>query len=216
MVDDAIELVKLRNNFYRDNYRRVVLALLVVLLINVGLIAIIIYQYQSRPEPRYFATSADGRITPLYSLSRPVVTAAQLREWANKAAMSAFSYNFANYRLALQEASEYFTPRGWRNFQEALRQSGNLQTVLDKKLVVYAVPTGTPEIIDQRVIDDRYTWKVQIPMLVTYQSVQTTLTDSLLVTLSIVRVSSLQAPQGIEIDQYISSPAGTSGAARGV
>lgn len=214
MVEDAVELVKLRNNFYRDNYRRVVMALLVLLLINVGLIAIIIYQYQSRPEPRYFATSADGRITPLYSLRSPVVSAAELREWSAKAASSAFTYNFSNYREALQVASENFTPRGWKDFQEALRKSGNLATVLKQKLVVSAVPTGTPEIIDQRIISSRYTWKIQIPLLVTYQSAGTTLQDPLLVTLSIVRMSALQVPRGIAIDQYISSPAGSAGVVR--
>lgn len=205
MVEDAIELVKLRNNFYRDNYRRVVLALLILMAINFGLVAVIIYQYQSRPEPRYFATSADGRITPLYSRRKPVVTASELREWANEAATAAFTYNFSNYREALQVASEYFTPRGWRNFQEALRQSGNLTTVLKQKLVVSARPTGTPEIIDQRIIDNAYTWKVQIPLLVTYQSVNKTLQDPLVVTLSITRVSALDVPRGIAIDQYIAS-----------
>lgn len=209
MVEDAVELVKLRNNFYRDNYRRVVVALLLLLLMNVGLVAIIIYQYQTRPEPRYFATSTDGRITPLYSLSRPVVSAAELREWATTAAVSAFSYNFANYRKALQEASERFTPRGWTNFQEALRRSGNLETVLKRKFVVSAIPTGTPEIIEQRVIEGRYTWKVRIPLLVTYQSSAATLQDPLEVTLSVVRMSALQVPSGIAIDQYISSPAGS-------
>ena len=33
MAEDAVELVRLRNNFYRDNYRRLVGALLVMLVI---------------------------------------------------------------------------------------------------------------------------------------------------------------------------------------
>lgn len=214
MADDSIQLVELRNNFYRDNYNRVLIALLVLMVIIAGLFGIIYYQYTSQPVPRYFATGPDGRIIPRWSLRRPVVSAAELRQWANRSAVSAFTYNFSNYREALQDASESFTPRGWRNFQEALRKSGNLETVLKRKFVVSARPTGTPEIIDQRVISGRYTWKVQIPLLVTYESSRTTLQDPLEVTLSIVRISELQVPKGIAIDQYISSPAGTARGAR--
>ena len=65
IVEDAVEQVKLRNNYYRDNYRKVVKVLLSMVLICISLIAVIIYQYHTRPEPRYFATTADGRITPI-------------------------------------------------------------------------------------------------------------------------------------------------------
>ena len=144
MPEDALELVRLRNNFYRDNYRRLVMALLILLALNAALVGIIVYQYSTRPEPRYFATSADGKITPIYALDIPVVSASALLQWANQAAVAAFSYNFANYRQALQDASEYFTPEGWKDFQAALESSNNLNAVITKKLVVSAVATGAP------------------------------------------------------------------------
>lgn len=205
---DALEVVKMRNNFYRDNYRRVLLALLVLLILNGLLVGIIVYQYYTRPEPRYFATSADGRITPIYPLSKPVVSASALKQWANLAAVAAYSYDFAHYRSDLQLASEFFTPKGWRDFQRALRDSGNLETVLTKKLVVSAVSTGTPVIIEQGLLRGRYAWKVQMPLLVSYQSASTVITDPQVVTLLITRVSPLQVPKGIAISQYISAPAG--------
>lgn len=68
IVEDAVEQVKLRNNYYRDNFRRVVKVLLGMVFVCICLIAVIIYQYRTRPEPRYFATSADGRITPLKAI----------------------------------------------------------------------------------------------------------------------------------------------------
>ena len=136
MPEDALELVTLRNNFYRDNYRRLVMALVILLAINAALVGVVIYQFSSRPEPRYFATSADGKITPIYALEVPMVSASALLSWANQAAVAAFSYNFANYRQALQDASDYFTPEGWKDFQAALESSNNLSAVITKKLVV--------------------------------------------------------------------------------
>lgn len=208
MPEDALELVTLRNNFYRDNYRRLVMALLILLAINAALVGVVIYQFSSRPEPRYFATSADGKITPIYALDVPMVSASALLSWANQAAVAAFSYNFANYRQALQDASEYFTPEGWKDFQAALESSNNLNAVISKKLVVSAVPTGAPVIIDQGVIYGRYSWKVQMPLLVNFQSASTNFQTPLLVTLLITRVSTLYVPKGIAIAQYIAAPAG--------
>ena len=208
MPEDTLEVVRLRNNFYRDNYRRLILAVLVILALNALLVGIIIYQYKVRPEPRYFATSADGRITPIYPLTTQVVSTSELLQWANEAAVAAYSYNFANYRKALQDASQYFTTEGWDNYQTALKSSRNLETVIAKKLVVSAEATGAPVIIDQGLIGDHYAWKVQMPLLVNFQSMSTNIQTPLLVTLLITRVSTLYVPKGIAIAQYIAAPAG--------
>ncbi len=208
MPEQASEAVLLRDGYYRDSYSKILIAVLLLLVLNGLLIFVIIYQHYSQPEPKYFATSTDGRITPIYPLSRPVVAASALLQWANQAAVAAYSYNFANYRQALQEASEYFTPNGWADFQTALKTSGNLETVIAKKLVVSAVATGAPVIIEQGLLRGSYAWKVQMPILVTYESANTSIQDTQIVTLLITRVSPLEVPKGIAISQYISAPAG--------
>ena len=45
MKQDAQESVTLRNDFYRDNYRRALITLLVMVLSNVLLIGVIFYFY---------------------------------------------------------------------------------------------------------------------------------------------------------------------------
>jgi intracellular multiplication protein IcmL len=207
MPEDALEVVRLRSNFYRDNYRRLIVAVLAVIGLNFLLLGIIIYQYKTRPEPRYFATSADGRITPIYPLTSQVVTTSELLQWVNEAAVAAYSYNFSNYRKALQDASQYFTPEGWDKYQAALKSSRNLETVIQKKLVVSAEATGAPVIVDKGLLGDRYAWKVQMPLLVRFQG-NTNIETPLMVTLLVTRVSTLYVPKGIAIAQYIAAPAG--------
>ncbi len=133
----------------------------------------------------------------------------ELLQWANEAAVAAYSYNFANYRKALQDASQYFTATGWNNYQAALKSSRNLETVIAKKLVVSAEAKAAPVIIDQGELEGQYVWKVQMPLLVRFQSVSTDISTPLLVTILIKRVSTLYVPKGIAIDQYIAAPAGT-------
>lgn len=70
MPDDIFEDIKGRNNYYRDNYRRLVLALIVLLLLNGVFIGIIGYQYATWPDTKFFATTADGRIISVQPLRR--------------------------------------------------------------------------------------------------------------------------------------------------
>lgn len=205
MADTALEVVQLRKNFYRDSYRRVLSALLIMTLANLVLGLIVYYLATNQPEPKYFATSEDGRITPIYPLSAPMVSDSALLQWANQAAVAAYTYNFATYRKELQDASEYFTPDGWNDFEQALQSSRNLETVINKKLVVTAVATGAPVILDRGVLDGHYSWKVQMPLLVTYESASTTIQQPILVTMLVTRVTTLNVPKGIAIAQFVAS-----------
>lgn len=202
---EALELIKLRNNFYRDSYRRVLGVLLIMVLINVALLGLLGYMLTHRPQPQYFATTSDGKVIRMYALSEPLVTSAELLQWATVAATSANTYDFVNYRKALQDASEYFTPTGWREFQNALKSSNNLDTVISKKLTVSAVATGAPIILDRGLINGVYKWKVQLPLLITYESASTNLSQPMIVTMLITRVSTLDTPKGIAIDAFYAS-----------
>jgi intracellular multiplication protein IcmL len=128
-----------------------------------------------------------------------------LLQWANTAAIAAYTYNFVNYRQELQSASDFFTPEGWAEFTGALRTSNNLNSVIEKKLVVSAVATGAPVILDQGVINGAYTWTVQMPMLVTYQSASQVARQNIVVKMVIQRISTLNSARGIGISSFVAS-----------
>ncbi len=208
MKEDALQIVKLRNEFYRDNYRKVVAALLFSLFVILILAGGLFYMVTHPPAPRYFSTSSDGRIVPLVPFSQPNLSNSAIVEWANTAATAAYSYNFVNYRQALQQAADYFTPEGKQMFFSAIKNSNNLHAVISKKLIVSAVATGVPVLLEQGLLANRYTWKVQIPMLITFQSASQFSQQAVTITLLIVRVSTLTSPQGIGIAQFIVSGGG--------
>ncbi len=209
MADDSLEQVKLRNEFYKDSYRIVLIILLLALAVIIILIGTLSYLLTHPPKPVYFATSINGRIRPLQPLDRPNQSKSALLQWANQAAIAAYTYNFVNYRGELQSASSFFTPEGWNSFQQALSSSNNLKAVIAKKLVVSAVATGAPIILNEGVQPDgRYFWRVQMPMLVTYQSASEVTQQALMVTMTIVRVSTLDSERGIGISQFVARPIG--------
>lgn len=205
MAEDALELVQLRNNFYRDSHRKVMLCLLLAIATIILLCGSLAYVVTHPPAPKYFATTIDGRIIPLIPLSEPNMPNSGVLLWANQAATAAFTYDFVNYRQALQSASNYFTAEGWRDFLSALTSSNNLNAVIVKKLVVSSAATGAPVILQQGLLNGNYAWRIQLPMVVTYQSASQVATQNVMVTMLVVRVSTLNSSRGIGIAQFVVS-----------
>ncbi len=207
MAEDALTVVRLRNQFYKDSQRKVMLALLVAMLANFLLGGLLFYLITHPPAPKYFATSINGRITPLFPLDEPNQSDSAVLQWANQAAIAAFTYNFVNYRDELQASSGFFTAEGWDQFLTALQQSNNLDAVKAKKLIVSAVATRAPIILQKGILNGSYSWRVQMPILVTYQSASEFTQQNNVVTMLITRVSTLNSPRGIGIAQFVVGPA---------
>lgn len=207
MAQDALTTVTLRNKFYKDSYRKVLMVLLFSVLINVSLAWVLLYMIWHPPKPRYFATSVNGRITPLFPLNEPNQSDSAVLQWANQAAIASFSYNFVNYRQELQAASGFFTGEGWKQFLDALESSNNLDAVRAKKLIVSAVATRAPIILRKGILNGRYSWRIQMPLLVTYQSASEFSQQNNIVTMLVRRVSTLNSPRGIGISQFVVGPA---------
>jgi intracellular multiplication protein IcmL len=207
--EDALQAVTHRNNFYKDKSKLILIALLISIILNTVLAYSIFYSYTNPPKPKYFATSSNGRITKLYPLSAPNLSDAAVLQWATRASLAAFSYNFVNFRSELQAASGFFTPSGWTQFLNALTESNNLEAVKSKKLVVSAVARRTPVIITKGIVNGNYSWVIEVPLLITYQSGSDYSQTRDTVSLTVQRVSTLNSPQGIGISQFVVIPGGS-------
>ena len=199
----GLEMVLLRNNFYRDNFRRMVTLCLFLLVIMAGLVGYLYYQWLEKPLPTYFATTTDGKLFQMEPMERPFLNEAQLNQWVVEAAVAAYSYNFVNYREALQEVKQYFTENGYRQFLDALKTSRNLEAVQTKKLVSTAVATGAPVIVNQGILNNAYAWRIQLPMKVTYQSANELIPQNIIVTILVTRVPIWQSAKGVAIESFV-------------
>ena len=165
----------------------------------------IVHIVKNPPAPKYFATGNDGRLTIIQPLTDPVMSLSGLTEWVTRAATTAYSFDFVNYRKELQESSAFFTGKGWEAFERALVSSNNLNLVLTKKLVTTAVAQGAPVVLKRGVLNGKYAWQVQLPILVTYQSASMKVAQPMLVTMLVTRVDVANNPNGIAIAQFVAS-----------
>ncbi len=210
VVKDAVELQKglgtvvVRNEFYRDGYRALLRIAVLEAAVMFALIAIMFFVvYVNQKEYRYFATSEDGRLVPMVALNQPNLSPPALMSWVSQASTEVMTFGFHDYRRRLQEASRNFTRRGWESFTDALEKSRIIEMVEDNRQVVTAAPTSAPVLIQEGVFNGRYQWVVELPMNLTYQAGGSMRSDSLLLTLVVVRMPRLESPNGIGIERWI-------------
>lgn len=209
-ADDSLVLVGLRTQFYRDSYRKVVMVFLLSLIINIGLAGLFFYKLTHPPRPKYFPTSVNGRILPLKPLDQANQSPEAVLQWSTQAALAAYNYNYKTWRQDLQAASQFFTDRGWNNFQEALRSSRTIDAVVRRKWIVTAAATKAPVILNQAVLrgykEPRMAWQIKLTMDVQFTGANDFVDRTFDVTMLVIRVSSLNAPRGIGIEQFVVEP----------
>lgn len=167
-----------------------------------SLLILVLYQIQHRPLPLFNAVSPDGQQMTLTSSVEPILLPTTLIQWASKAAVAAYTFDFVNYNKQAALARPYFTEAGWTQYVDSI--SGLIQTITQNQLLVNGVVSGPPVIANQGPLPGRgYVWRIQMPFLVTYQSAESTSRKSFIVTMTIVKVPTWQNPAGIGIDQFV-------------
>jgi intracellular multiplication protein IcmL len=171
---------------------------------NLVLLFLVIFTYTHPIQPKYFSTSYNGEIKAITNISEPNTSDYAVMQWANIAAISALNYDFVNYESQLKNASQFFTAEGWDMYMRALDSSNNLEEVVAKKLVVNVVATKPPIILQKGYLNGSYSWRIQIPVLITYKSANTLSPQNLIITMLVSRVPTLESYKGLGIKQFLS------------
>ncbi len=214
----ALEMVRLRNNYYRDNYRFLMAAVLALVALCLLMALIIFYLYSARPAPRYFATNILGGLVEIQPLTSPSLSDAQVLGWSARASQALFTLNYQEYQSQLEQTKNtYFTASGGQNFLQAIKESLNLQTVLQGFFVVTADVLQAPTVLEREILSVNggrtFSWKVKVPLRVTWMSESRTFVHTYNVILTIVRTSPIvdsvarqmnfDSLEGIGIQQFL-------------
>ncbi len=191
-----------KNDFYASSYTSVMIILIVEIVLVLILVGVVVYQVSHRPLPVFSAITPSKQRMSLTASSEPNLLPSTLLTWASKAAVAAYTFDFVNYNKQINLARPYFTDAGWRDYQASI--ANVIQTITQNQLFVNGVVAGAPVISNQGEIPGRgYTWRIQVPFLVTYQSAEQTSRANYIVVITIVRVSTSINPAGIGIDQFV-------------
>jgi intracellular multiplication protein IcmL len=172
----------------------------------VALVADHIWIAHHPPIERFFYTDGKGTPYEITPLDQPVMSEAELLMWTVKSITASYNVNFSEYREQLTRAAAHFTVRGWNSFGAEYIHSLNFEKMKEARLVVTAVPERAPTIRDQAVIDGKKTYKIEAPIVVTYENENGHRDQRLLVTVIVVRMPVADHPDGIAIDQINAPP----------
>ncbi len=204
---DALATVMNRNAFYRDGYRLLLKIALIEAFAIIVLVASLTATVLSfEPKHTFFATTADGRIINIIPLNEPFQSRNNVIAWAADVTKRVMEFGFHDYRKRLQDVSSNFTANGWETFTKALEQSRILEAVEARKLVVTAQVNQAPQLLEEGVVNGVYRWILRFPVTISFQGEQPPQPMRVNLTLVVVRVSTLQTPNGIGIEQWIGVP----------
>jgi intracellular multiplication protein IcmL len=201
-----------RNNFYRDSYRKLLNILIFLLWLGVGLSVVLSYMLYSPKRHQYFATSSSGDIIPLHSLSEPVITNDYLLKWAQLVSLNVLNLSFGKAQQQLQTQKSKFTDQGWAALQKSIKDNDFITNLNQGKLIASAVVNKPAQILVRRVIQGRYTWVVQVPVLVNFTSSSQNSKKQMMVSLTIMRIPVLGSPEGIQVNSISIAPVFAGGA----
>jgi intracellular multiplication protein IcmL len=192
-------------DWYRDQYSRLT-KIAVVSGIVAGLsVTGNILQFVLKPQPVYFALSADNRLMPMVPLSAPFITEEALMSWTVETVLKTLSLNFTDWKRELTEVQSRYTDTAFSEFVKSLRAAGTVELIETKRLSMTAVNKAAPIIVakgpNQKGV---YAWRISFPLLISYESSQgVSNTQNLEAYVTIERVSTLKNSAGVQISQLL-------------
>lgn len=199
-----LESVVVRNDYYRDGYRMLLNVAVIESFVIIALVsALVLVLVGVRPQTYFFATTEDGRLIPIVALDQPNLSAPAIVSWSAQATSETMTFGFHDYRRRLQESSRHFTRRGWESFTRALQTSGIIDAITQNRQVITATPRGAPTLISEGIVNGRYEWQIEVPMLISYEYGSGSKQSQLTLRLLVVRVPQLENANGVGIEQWI-------------
>lgn len=156
------------------------------------------------PKPEYFATTADGLLIPMIPISEPYIPQETLLAWVTEAVTRAYTLDYVHYRQQLTSIRPDFTAEGYRQHEQALLNAGTIEAVLKRRLVTQVVPESPPIVVNSGVLADRFVWKIQMKIKISYEGAsQVSRPQQLTADILVVRVPTNELARGIAIHQLV-------------
>ncbi len=160
------------------------------------------------PEVKYFPVSPAGVLLKAVPLDRPLLSDSAILTGAETAVISSFNMNWKDWRMRMQNAQRWFTPQGFTAYQDIMTNSGDLEAVRQRRLVLSVAVIGSPVVKQSGILSGThlYAWKVQIPVRLAFESSDVNNSKARLLTIVVVRANILSQPRGWAIASMVFGP----------
>jgi hypothetical protein len=187
-------------NFKQDRFPDLLIIGLFVMGMTLAVVLLIGVAFFKKPPPIYLALTPDDQITQDVPLEKPNLPENVMLNWVNDVITTTFTFNFKNAQRVLDNARPSYTSTGYAALMAMLKDKNILQDLQQEKWVYNCFATSAPQVQNERVIDDRYTWTVLLPIRIQLDNIRQSIGKEWRLILKVIRVPSLVAPMGFQID----------------
>nr|MDQ2696118.1 DotI/IcmL family type IV secretion protein [Pseudomonadota bacterium] len=155
-----------------------------------------------KPTREYIATTADGRVYPVVTMDEPVLADKAVSEWTARAIRDTYNFSYLNLVEHFADIGDrYFIAEALLDLERAMEESGMIQAVKERELIVNGVITSAPVLLnpDDRIRDGVRTWEYAVMGVVTYVNKAERRTDQVTWRILVRRVPLAEAVDGIRI-----------------
>jgi intracellular multiplication protein IcmL len=142
-------------------------------------------------------------LTPVIPLTQPISSRTAVMQHAVESIGALNAIDSLNYRDQLNRAAGYFTRNAWVRYLSEFQNTGTLELIEKKNMVLNGVVTEPPVITGDGNIFGSLYWDVQVPYRVHYLAQGYDQSVDYIAKIKIVRVSTLENPKGIAIAQFV-------------
>ncbi len=183
-------------------FRTVIAATIVI----IGLMIAIFWRIRNPEEPRYFQVKLEQgkkQFTPLQALNGRLFSRQDLLMWVQEVVGNIYTFNAITYKQKFDYLlANDFTSDGANSFRQTLADSQLVNQVITQQVNLTGLVSGQPVILQEGSLMGQYTWKVQMPVLLTFENANQVSTKRILVTVLIVNVPTQQSPQAVAIKEF--------------
>ncbi|MCP4022585.1 MAG: hypothetical protein GY729_12150 [Desulfobacteraceae bacterium] len=176
--------------WYKDQYRRSTLIILVLSFILLGSLSLNVVQLFLKEPPVYFAATRDLRLAPMTPLSepadfdaasdvrltsmapldQPAITKGGVVDWTSGVVRDTLTLNFLDYKKQLSGVKDNYFNEAYTGLLKSLEKSGILPIILSKRLNLKTTIPESPVITASGILNGRYSYKVEFPAILSYES----------------------------------------------
>lgn len=198
-----------KNEFYRDNYRRVMWMALASLVVNIILVFVLLFASGGHGNWYFYASTNNGKLLQLQGRGLPILSDSAVLSWVNRVVPSLYTMNFLNYRKNLNSRRVYFTDYGWKEFLNAFEPT--LDQILQNQYSVHAAPSDVPVITHKGIFKGQYMWQVQVPLIISYQHGNKEATQNVVWNLLLKKRNNTKSTELLGIEQVVQVQRGSNG-----
>lgn len=204
-AEQGLGKVSHRNNFYKHGTKRIYIAAIVAIA-GLGLQALVAASvFTAKSERVYFATDSNGSLIQLIPLGQPNQKDIVVAQWAQRALVETFSFNFTDYKHRLNNATmTYFTKEGGDALLNALDSVGVIDAISDRKLILSMTLDHTPVLMKSGPLRNGvYSWTFQASAIMTYRTQSQEHTNPVKFMIQVDRRSVMENADGLGISRII-------------